>query len=201
MEKDNQSKRKAVPETRRKLIAQIMVSLDGYMEGKNRDLDWHVVDEEYNQFASAMLNAAGGLVFGRSTYEHMAQFWPTVRAKELFEQVAERMNHLPKLVFSRTLQETAWSHSELISGAAVQRLELEKQQRGKPLLILGSAGLVSSITSQAPGLIDEYQIIVNPVLLGAGRPYFQGLTEHLTLELIESRSFNSGNVLLVYRCN
>jgi dihydrofolate reductase len=180
----------------RKLILFNLISLDGYFEGPGGSIDWHTVDEEFNDFATAQLDEAGGLVFGRVTYSMMAAYWPTPEAAASDPEVAERMNALPKIVASRTLKQADWANSRVVQDIAAE-LRRSKGEPGGDLLLFGSGLLVADLARQ--GLIDEYRLMISPVVLGAGRALFEGLPEPLPLELLRTRQFGNGNVLLVYR--
>ncbi len=181
----------------RKVILFNMVTLDGFFEGPDGDLDWHNVDEEFTRFAIEQVSTADGLIFGRRTYEMMASFWPTDFAIQTEPIVANHMNTLPKIVFSRTLDKADWSHSRLVNGDAAEEVSRLKQQPGKDLFVFGSADLAASLAQH--GLIDEYRIMVNPVVLGSGAPLFQDIHAPLKLKLIKTRTFGNGNVLLTYQ--
>jgi dihydrofolate reductase len=177
-----------------------MVTLDGFFEGpKKWEIDWHNVDAEFNEFAIDQLNATDVILFGRGTYEGMASYWPTPRAVENDPVVAGKMNSIPKLVFSRTLRKAEWSNTRIISDDISGEIARLKQAPGKDVAIFGSANLASSLNQM--GAIDEYRLIVNPVILGAGNPLFKNLNDKRRLRLLKSRAFESGNVLLVYAPN
>ena len=180
----------------RKIILFNMITLDGYFAGPGGEIDWHNVDEEFNDFAIEQLNSADGLIFGRLTYQLMASYWPTPAALNDDPIVAARMNSIPKIVFSRTLAEAEWSNTRLVKGNLVEEIPKLKQQPGKDYYIFGSADLATTFIEN--GLIDEYRIIVNPVVLGAGMPLFKDIKSRLNLKLIKARTFRSGNVLLYY---
>ncbi len=183
----------------RKIASFLMVSLDGYYEGPNQwELDWHNVDEEFNDFAVEQLEASDCLLFGRATYEGMAQYWPTPPAKENDPQVASRMNNASKIVISRTLDkpEPEWSNTRLITDDIAQELSRLKQQAGQDLLVLGSSELTTSLMEM--GLLDELRIMVNPVVLGGGNSLFRTAKKRTGLKLLNNRTFRSGNVLLTY---
>ena len=180
----------------RKIILFNMITLDGYFAGPGGEIDWHNVDEEFNDFAIEQLNSADGLIFGRLTYQLMASYWPTPAALNDDPIVAARMNSIPKIVFSRTLAEAEWSNTRLVKGNLVEEISKLKQQPGKDYYIFGSADLATTFIEN--GLIDEYRIIVNPVVLGAGMPLFKDIKSRLNLKLIKARTFRSGNVLLYY---
>ena len=170
----------------------IMVTLDGFFDGDQPwDLSWHRTDEEFNSFASEQLDEFDALVFGRATYEGMAQYWPTEDAVKTDPEVAGRMNDSPKIVVSRTLNkpEPAWSNTTLVKDAA----ELRSQ---KNLLVLGSAVLTTSLLEA--GLLDQLRIMVNPVLIGSGRSLTSSAKGPIALRLHARREFGNGNVLLTY---
>ncbi len=180
----------------RKIILFNLISLDGRFEGENHDIDWHNVDDEFNQFAIDQLRSAGALVFGRITYELMASYWPTAGAQTDDPVVAGWMNKLPKYVFSKTLSKVDWNNTTLISGDAVTEIKRIKQEPGKDLFIFGSADLAKTFFHY--GLIDEIRILVNPLILGKGTPLFKPQTSNLSLQLVNARTFKNGNVLLIY---
>jgi dihydrofolate reductase len=181
----------------RKLIVFNQVSLDGYFVDAGGDMSWaHRDDPEWNAFASENANGGGELVFGRITYEMMARFWPTPQAMQMMPAVAEGMNRSPKIVFSRTLGEASWNNTRLVKGDIAARMRELKEETGPGMAILGSGSIVSQL-AQA-GLIDEYQFVMNPIVLGAGRTMFEGVKEKLHLKRIDSRTFQNGNVLLRY---
>jgi dihydrofolate reductase len=173
------------------------VSLDGFFVDARGDMSWaHKHDEEWNAFASANASGNSELLFGRVTYEMMAAFWPTPQAAQMLPEVAAGMNAKHKMVFSRTLDSVAWQNTTLVKddlAAAVRQL---KRQPGPDLVILGSGSIVSQLTEAQ--LIDEYQIVVNPIVLGAGRTMFETVRARLALRLTKTRSFGNGNVVLWY---
>jgi dihydrofolate reductase len=181
----------------RKVIFFMLVTLDGFFEGLNHDIGWHRVDKEFNAFAIDQLNSADMLLFGRGTYELMAGFWPTATAAQNDPVTAEAMNRLPKLVFSHTLSRVSWQNTRLVKENAIEELRRLKSEPGKDLLLLGSSNLAVSLMKYA--LIDEVRLLVNPIVLGRGTALFEGTPEQFDLELIETRPFKNGNVLLNYR--
>jgi dihydrofolate reductase len=183
----------------RKIIFFMLTSLDGYFEGPEGDINWHNVDEEFNEFAIEQLNTVGTLLFGRVTYELMASYWPTPAATTDDPNVAGKMNSLPKIVFSRTLDKVEWNNTRLVKNNFVEEISKLKQQPGKDLIIFGSSDLAVSFIPH--GLIDEFRIMINPVILGGGKTLFKGLLHKLDLKLIKTKIFKSGNVLLYYAKN
>ncbi len=180
----------------RKVVLFNLVTLDGFFAGPGGEIDWHNVDEEFNEFAIDQLNSMGGLLFGRVTYQLMASYWPTPDAVADDPMVADKMNSLPKLVFSRTLESADWNNTRLVRGDAADEVAKLRQQPGKDLFIFGSADLASTLARS--GLIDEYRLIVNPVVLGRGMPMFKGIDDRLDLKLLRTKTFRNGNVLLYY---
>jgi dihydrofolate reductase len=180
----------------RKLIWFNMATVDGFFAGPNAEIDWHRVDDEFNQFAIDQLKSAGGLLFGRVTYEIMASYWPTSLATANDPVVAAKMNSLLKVVFSRSLEGAGWNNTRLLRENIPGEVAQLKQERGKDLFLLGSARLAATLIQTR--LIDEYRIMVNPVVLGCGQPLFQGVKERLGLRLLGTRTFHNGNVLLRY---
>ena len=178
----------------RKVIVWNMVTLDGYFEGpKPWEIDWHeyVWGEELERFSLDQAQEVGALLFGRKTYEGMAGYWSTATG-----EIAEFMNSIAKVVFSNTLKTTGWSNTRLVKGSAEEEVARLKQEPGKDLFIFGSANLTGSLTKH--GLIDEYRIGLNPLVLGGGTPMFKPSDERMRLKLLEARPMQSGVVLLRY---
>ena len=178
------------------------VSLDGYFTDDKNDMSWahkDPNDEEWNAFVSE--NASGGrsgggaILLGRVTYEMMAGFWPTPAAMEMMPEVARGMNDMKKIVFSRTLKNASWSNTKLMKGDLEG--EVRKLKQGdQDMVILGSGTIVSQLTQAR--LIDEYQLVVNPIILGKGRTMFEGVKDRPTLKQTKARTFKNGNVVLTY---
>ena len=175
----------------RKIFWQMMTSLDGYMEGPNQDLSWHMVDDDFQGYVNEMLASIGGIILGRVTYEFFAQYWPTAAEPE-----TRMMNELPKYVFSRTLDRVTWNNSRLVKGEMEDEVIKLKQQPGKDLAMFGSANLASSFIRL--GLIDEYRMFIAPVVLGDGGPTFKFIDKRFNLKLAGARPLASGVVILSY---
>jgi dihydrofolate reductase len=183
----------------RKLVVFNQVSLDGYFAGPIGDIGWakkEKPDAEWNDFVAGNAEAGGVLIFGRKTYDLMAAYWPTPAALKNDPAVAKGMNSLPKIVFSKTLARASWSNTKVVKGNPAVEIRKLKKEPGPDMAILGSGSIVSQLAPE--GLIDEYQIVVNPVVLGRGRTMFEGVSRKLTLKLAKTRTFGNGNVLLVY---
>ena len=181
----------------RKLLVFNSVTIDGYFTDKNGDMSWaHKQDSEWNDFVANNAKSGGELVFGRVTYDMMVSFWPTPAAAQMFPDVAKGMNESPKVVFSRTMDKASWNNTRLFKGDLENEVRKLKAEPGDGLVLMGSGQIVSQL-AQA-GLVDEYQIVLNPIVLGAGRTMFEGVTNKLNLKLTNSRTFKNGNVLLTY---
>jgi dihydrofolate reductase len=179
----------------RKIFSFNMASLDGFFEGPNHELDWHNVDQEFHLFAIEQTSPLDAIIFGRKTYQLMESYWPTPAALADDPEVANLMNNLPKIVFSRTLETVDWNNTKLVNGDAADELISLKQQPGRDLAIFGSADLMSSVMH----IIDEHRVMINPVVLGRGNPLFKDRDTPMKLQLVNTRQFDSGNVLLTYQ--
>jgi dihydrofolate reductase len=174
-------------------------SLDGYFVDGSGDMRWaHNThpDAEWNAFVGGNASGGGALMFGRITYDLMASYWPTPMASKNTPEVAEGMNKMPKIVFSRTMDKASWSNTKVVKGNLAEEVRKLKNETGPDIVILGSGSIVSQLAQE--GLIDEYQIVVAPVVLGKGRTLFEGVKEKLPLNLTKSRAFGNGNFVLWY---
>ena len=183
----------------RKLIASIFLSLDSLVVGQTEDMGWvtNNFNDEMAKYASNLQNSMGAILLGRLTYQIMVNAWPLWT--EETAPGAERMNNVPKIVFSRTLDKVEWGkydNARLVKNNAAEEVSKLKQQPGKDMVIYGSANLVQNFTDL--GLIDEYQLLVHPVVLGNGKPLFKGITRPLHLKLLRSETFMNGVVVLYY---
>lgn len=174
-----------------------MLTLDGFFEGPHADISWHVVDEDFDDFANEQLNTIDLILFGRVTYEMMAGYWPTSQAIQENQETAKAMNSIAKVVFSKSAIKAEWNNTRLVTGDAVEEVRRLKAQAGGKIALFGSADLASTLT--AAGLIDEYRLMINPVVLGQGSPLFKSHNGKMNFTLLSSRVFKSGDVLLVYK--
>jgi dihydrofolate reductase len=202
----------------RNIIISEMISLDGFFAGPKGEFDWPLADEEFERFALDQLNEMDTILFGRVTYEGMAAYWPTAVTRstgvlkdsnqvefavpksptEVHSQIAYKMNTLPKIVFSKTLEKASWNNSKLIERVdPVQITKMKQEQSRKNMVIFGSAELVSAFENF--GLIDEYRLFVNPIILGKGKPLFKNKNDRRYLKLVGSKMFKSGVAGLFYR--
>jgi dihydrofolate reductase len=181
----------------RQLIMFNHVSLDGFFTDASGDMSWaHARDEEWQRFTNDNAGGEAELVFGRKTYQMMAGFWPTPQAKQSLPKVAASMNRMRKHVFSRSLQQVDWENSVLMKSDLAGEVRRLKAQSGPGLLIMGSGEIVSQLTGA--GLVDEYQVVTVPVVIGKGRSLFEGVTTRPRLKLTKSRTFQNGNVVSWY---
>jgi dihydrofolate reductase len=186
----------------RRLIVSNLMSLDGFVAGPNGELDWFVhegfmIGTEFGQYARELISSVDAILLGRLTYEEFVGYWPTATDND--PVITERMNGLPKLVFSRTLNKVGWgkwNNAKLVKENAAGEVNRMKQEPGKDLVIYGSGDLASSFMRF--GLIDEFQIFVQPIVLGKGKPQFKDLNERFKLKLITAKPFKSGAVGLYY---
>src|ERR1043166_5202354 len=182
-----------------KLIVFNHMSLDGYVVDANGSMAWAKMeknDPEYDAFVAGNASGDGTLLFGRVTYELMIKYWPTPMAKQHDPVVAEGMNNMPKFVFSRTMDKASWNNTTVVKGDLVTEVKKMKQQPGPGMAILGSGTIVSQLA--AAGLIDEYHVVVNPIILGKGRTMFESVKNMINLKLTKTRSFKSGKVYVCY---
>ncbi len=183
----------------RKLLVFNQLSLDGYFTDRNGDISWAhggSDDPEWNAFVAENAKGGGQLLFGRITYDLMKSYWPTPVALKNDPVVAERMNNLPKVVFSRTLDEASWNNTTLVKGDLPAEIRRMKKEPGQDMVIMGSGSIVSQLAPE--GLIDEYQFVIVPVVLGKGRTMFDGIKEKLSLRPTKTRTFGNGNIFLCY---
>lgn len=183
----------------RKLLVSNLVSLDGYLAAPDGDLSWFAVGPDFFAYVNKMMPTLGMILFGRVTYEMMAGYWTKPEVTRDDPVVAPFMNELPKLVASRTLQKAGWGSwdNATVTADPVQKVRQLKSQPGKDLVIFGSGGLVSTLADA--GLIDEYRMMMNPVILAQGIPMFRGMQKRIPLELMASEVFDKKMVMLTYR--
>ncbi|MCU0435191.1 MAG: dihydrofolate reductase family protein [Bacteroidia bacterium] len=172
------------------------ISLNGCYKRLGNDINWHQHGEEEAAFSAENLKTGNTLLFGRVTYEMMAGFWPTPMAAELFPEVAQGMNNAEKIVCSSTLGQAAWSNTTIISQDIVSAIRALKKTSGKNITILGSGILQTSLADE--GLIDEFQVMIDPVIIDNGVQFLSAITRTGTLKLKSNRTFQSGTVLLTY---
>jgi dihydrofolate reductase len=180
----------------RRLVLSMAVSLDGLVArpGRFGESGWGLPpeDPELKQRKLDWMNDVGLHLMGRNTYEEMAAFWPTSD-----DPYAAPMNEIPKVVFSQTLERADWPDSRIARADLAQEIEALKREPGKDMLAWGGAAFAQSLSRL--GLVDEYRLILQPVVLGQGLPLFKDLTEPLRLEVVEAQAYPTGAALHVYR--
>jgi dihydrofolate reductase len=179
----------------RKLTFSINVTLDGFA-----DHTAMIAENELHDFFTNLLGTVDVILFGRKTYQLMEGFWPVADkdpgSTKSMLRFADRINAMPKIVFSRTLNEVRWSNSRLIKENMVEEVLKLKQQPGGNISI-GSISLANSFMKL--GLIDEYWLLVHPIILGKGKRLFESLNDRIDLKLADTRKFDSGVVVLHYQ--
>ncbi len=174
------------------------MSVDGYMEGPNREIDWHMVDDELHRHMNGWLAGAGGFLEGRVTYELMAEFWPTAdqdrAATPTVVEFARIWRDMPKVVYSRTLERADWNATVVADVVPAEVLTLKAQPGGD--LVLGGADLASEFARH--DLIDEYRLYVHPMLIGRGTSMLRPSDAKVPLRLVETHTFGNGVTMLRY---
>lgn len=176
----------------------MIVSLDSYIEGPNRELDWFPDgNPQFAQYCEEMIDGVGVALYGRRAYELMVRYWPDAEVSPRSPQdlaFARKMNALPKVVLSRTLDQVTWRNTQIVRD--VQEVAALKRQPGKPIVAWAGAGLVSALAQH--DLVDEYRMIVLPVVLGGGTPYFHNVTSRQKLRQVRAQALAGGISILCY---
>jgi dihydrofolate reductase len=182
----------------RDVVLQMQVSLDGYVGLPDGDVEWALpnFDEEFTAWTVDSLWRSGVHIMGGETGKELAAYWPTATEERDLPFKAP-MNDLPKVVFSKSIDHLDWHDTRIANGGLGEEIGRLKQEPGKDILVHGGARFARSLSGA--GLIDRYQLMVHPVVLGSGLPLFPALPQPLTLELLEAKPFPSGIVLHVYR--
>jgi dihydrofolate reductase len=183
----------------RKVIASTFVTVDGYIVGPNEDISWVMnnFNEEMAKYAGDLMNSMDTILLGRVTYEIMTNFWPA--NTEETAPGADKMNTTPKIVFSKTLHNVEWgkwNNARVVKDHVADEIAKLKQLPGKDMVIYGSANLVQGFTEL--GLIDEYQLLVHPLVLGNGKRLWRELQHPVNLKLLRTEAFKNGVVVLYY---
>ena len=184
----------------RKVVLFMHMSLDGFAAGPNGELNFLTYDGELQQYAAELVKTVGSPVYGRTTYQLMESYWPTVLTKPNADrhalEHAQWVENVPKIVFSKTLNEVTWNNTRLIKDNIEEEVKKLKHRPGKDLVIFGSPGL--SHTFMKLGLIDEYKLTVHPVIVGNGLSVFKNNSTKSSLKLLDSKTLKSGVVTLHY---
>jgi dihydrofolate reductase len=194
----------------RRIVVFDNVTADGYFADIKGSLDWVIPSDEVFRTAADSNRDIDTMLFGRRTYEMFEQFWPRAlddpetapdphtagRRSAVNREMAVWINETNKIVFSRTRKDVTWKHSQLIPELEPTKIEAMKAGPGKDMIVFGSGSVVAQLTEH--GLIDEYVLVVNPILLGGGRPLLAGLSRRTPLDLRQATHHKSGHVLLRY---
>ena len=186
----------------RKIIVTMWVTLDGFIADPNNEMGFvgQVYDEAMGKYEDDLISAADTLLLGRVTYESFAGSWPYVPDKPDADPgevaYARKLNAMRKIVFSKTLPRVEWNNSTLLREIVPEEIEQLKQDPGRDMVIYGSASVVQALTNY--GLIDEYQLLVHPFILGSGKPLFNNIKQQVNLELVNTEARSSGVVVLTY---
>ncbi len=183
----------------RRLSVFNFVSLDGNFATVEDDVNWFrnpAPDAEWDALMAQNATSEGQVLLGRITYELLRNHWTTPRPTAIDVTVSGGMNAIPKVVFSRTLDKASWNNTRLVKSDMVAEVQKLKEEPGLDMVILGSGSIITQLTNE--GLIDEYQFVVLPVVIGKSRSMFRGLQENLPLNLLNQRGFRNGNILLTY---
>ena len=184
----------------RNLVFFMHASLDGFVAGLNGEMNWIKVDEAMFDFVATMTAEADTALYGRVTYEMMQGYWPNAankpNASKHDKEHSAWYNSVSKIVLSTSLNEKALTNTRVISDGLTEKINAIKQQEGKNILIFGSPRASHSLLQE--GLVDEFWIFVNPILLGKGIPLFKNIMETTQLKLVETKIFSQGVIALHY---
>lgn len=180
----------------RKIFLSVMVSLDGFIEGPDKNINWHVWDQDMDNYMSDFFKGIDRIILGRVAYELMADYWPTSAAESENSLIAHKMNKLHKLVYSRSLESARWRNSEIVRDLVKEDVLKMKDQGEKDIVIFGGGGIIQEFIHH--DLIDEYRLIVNPVVLGRGNRLFAEGSVPRNLKFLQAIPKTSGNVVLCY---
>ena len=180
-----------------KLISFTFISLNGFYKGEDEDINWHQHGEEESEYSVESLKSGNILLFGRVTYEMMKSFWPTQMAYDSFPEVAEGMNNSDKLVVSKSLKTSDWKNTKIINVNLIEKVRDLKKSGKTDMTLLGSGEVLKQLADA--NLVDEYQIMINPVFIKSGETVLDKLNKNVSLELVKTKVFRSGTILLCYR--
>lgn len=185
----------------RHLIFFMHTSLDGFVARPTGEMDWIKIDNQMFDFVAEMTDQADAALYGRVTYEMMQGYWPTAgeqpNASKHDKEHSAWYNKVPKIVLSRTLDETGLINTKVIRDRLSENITKLKQQNGKNILIFGSPGASQSLLNE--GLIDEFWLFVNPIILGEGMPLFKDIKATTQLRFVESKIFSCEVIALHYK--
>ena len=187
----------------RKLVVTSWMTLDGFVAGPNNEMDWvgRFYDEAMGEYETELVRGGDTLLLGRITYDSFAGSWPSVPDRdgvsEPERQYALLLNAMRKVVISRTITDPTWEHTDVLTDVRREDIEKLKAEAGRDIIVYGSASVVGQLTDL--GLVDEYQLLTYPVVLGNGKPLFQGIASPADLALVSSAAMPSGVIKSMYR--
>jgi len=178
----------------------MFLTLDGFISGPNGELDWmpgnQKPDQEVDAYIYDMMDEMDTMLLGANTFEVFEDYWPTASTRE--EIIADKLNAMPKVVFSKAPEVSwgKWDNARPAKGTLAEEIDRLRHQSGKDMVMFGGAALAQS--SMELGLIDEFKLVVSPIILGSGKPLFRRMKDRVDLKLADTRTFKSGAVLLSY---
>ncbi|KAB2947240.1 MAG: hypothetical protein MPEBLZ_00508 [Candidatus Methanoperedens nitroreducens] len=186
----------------RKIIASKFYTLDGLMSDPEDKMEWvlGIFNDEMGKYESDLYDNADTLLLGKTTYKIFEGYWPTAASHPATSQgdieMAHKINNITKIVFSHSMEGVEWKNSKLLREINPEEIVKMKQGKGKNILVIGSASIVQQLTNL--GLIDEYHLLLHPVVLGIGKPLFKDIRQKHDLKLLEAKTFSNGVVMLRY---
>jgi len=191
----------------KKIFVHMIVSLDGYINGPDGEMNLHFVDDEFEDYINNLLKSIDGMIYGRKSFELLSQYWPTAAENpdaaadpsnpEKHIEAAHMMNELPKYVVSKTIKKAEWNNSHIISENLYGEISKLKNETGKDIALFAGGETASNFIRL--NLIDELRIVLNPVVFGGGSPLFRGGYDRINLKLLKTKKFQSGAIVLYYK--
>ncbi len=186
----------------RKIIVSEFYTLDGIMSDPQDKMDWITAgfNDEMGKYESDLYDNADTLLLGRTTYKIFEGYWPNAASNPATPpgdiEMAHKINKITKIVFSHSMESVEWKNSKLLKEINPEEIVKLKKEKGKNILVIGSASIVQQLTNL--GLIDEYHLLVHPVVMGNGKPLFKDIKQKHDLKLLEAKTFKNGVVMLRY---
>jgi len=181
----------------RKIILSIVVSLDGLIEDSNKELTWHLWDEEIEKYMVEFFSQVDTIIAGRAAFQQMEVYWPTASSENTV--ITDNMNHLKKIVYSKTLKQSDWNNTEIKNEIVPEEIADLKKAEGKDIVIFGGADIASAFINR--NLVDECHLFIMPSVLGSGTSLFKKVNKKIKLELLKVKQFKIGAAVLHYKIN
>jgi dihydrofolate reductase len=178
----------------RRVVLSMHITLDGRLRAPEGRLGWAMTgdNDQIHRFFVASLAEVDAILLGANAYREMERYWPHADG-----DLARSMNRIAKVAFSQSLETTSWNNATIFRGDAVTEIARLKQESGRDMIVHGGASFAQHLTRA--GVIDEFRLVTHPVAFGGGTPLFKDLAQPMRLELVESRSFDTGAALHIYR--